>query len=274
MKRILSNKIFILVLVIIVLLILVALSYSEKSGINIISNIISVPAAPLQKAFTFVDEKVGEFFGYFEDVKETKKANQELLKKVNELERQLLDLERLTKENKELREALNFKDQYDEYDFIGCSIIAKDPGNWFEVFTINRGMNDKITPDSPVITAYGLVGRVSKTDLTTSRIISIIDIDSTVSARLSKSRDLIVVRGDVELKGKGLCRADYIPPNADVMPGDIIETSGIGGIYPKGIVIGKVVSVVSNEGQYDSYAIIEPVVDFKRLEEVIVLKKK
>jgi len=274
LKRILSNKIFILVLVIIVLLILVALSYSEKSGINIISNIISVPAAPLQKAFTFVDEKVGEFFGYFEDVKETKKANQELLKKVNELERQLLDLERLTKENKELREALNFKDQYDEYDFIGCSIIAKDPGNWFEVFTINRGMNDKITPDSPVITAYGLVGRVSKTDLTTSRIISIIDIDSTVSARLSKSRDLIVVRGDVELKGKGLCRADYIPPNADVMPGDIIETSGIGGIYPKGIVIGKVVSVVSNEGQYDSYAIIEPVVDFKRLEEVIVLKKK
>ena len=274
MKRILSNKIFILVLVIIILLTLVALSHSEKSGINIIGNIISVPAAPLQKAFTFVDEKIGQFFGYFEDVKETKKANQELLKKVNELERQLLDLDRLTKENKELREALNFKDQYDEYDFIGCSIIAKDPGNWFEVFTINRGMKDNITPDSPVITAYGLVGRVSKTDLTTSRIISIIDIDSTVSARLSKSRDLIVVRGDVELKGKGLCRADYIPPNVDVMPGDTVETSGIGGIYPKGIIIGKVVSVISNEGQYDSYAVIEPVVDFKRLEEVIVLKKK
>lgn len=274
MRRILSNKIFILVLVIIILLTLVALSHSEKSGINIISNIISVPAAPLQKAFTFVDEKIGEFFGYFEDVKETKQTNQELLKRVNELERQLLDLDRLKKENKELREALNFKDQYDEYDFIGCSIIAKDPGNWFEVFTINRGMNDNITPDSPVITAYGLVGRVSKTDLTTSRIISIIDIDSTVSARLSKSRDLIVVRGDVELKGKGLCRADYIPPNVDVMPGDTVETSGIGGIYPKGIIIGKVVSVISNEGQYDSYAVIEPVVDFKRLEEVIVLKKK
>ena len=110
MRRILSNKIFILVLVIIILLTLVALSHSEKSGINIIGNIISVPAAPLQKAFTFVDEKIGQFFGYFEDVKETKKANQELLKKVNELERQLLDLDRLTKENKELREALNFKD--------------------------------------------------------------------------------------------------------------------------------------------------------------------
>jgi rod shape-determining protein MreC len=273
LRRILSNKIFILVLVIVILLALVAVSHNEKSGVNIIGNIISVPAAPLQKAFTFVSEKVGDFFGYFEDVKETKKENQELLKKVNELERQLLDLDKLTKENKELREALNFKDQYDEYEFVGCSIIAKDPGNWFEVFTINRGKNDKITADSPVITAYGLVGRVSKTDLISSRVVSIIDIDSTVSARLSKTRDLIVVRGDVELKGKGLCRADYIPPNTDVMPGDTVETSGIGGIYPKGIIIGKVVSVISNEGQYDSYAVIEPVVDFKRLEEVIVLKK-
>lgn len=273
MRRILSNKIVILILIIVILFTLVAVSYSEKSGINIIGNIISVPAAPIQKAFTFVTGKVSDFFGYFEDVKATKAENEELLKNINELERQLLDMDKLTKENKELRDALNFKDQYEEYEFVGCSIIAKDPGNWFEVFTINRGKNDKIKADSPVITAYGLAGRVSKTDLITSRVVSIIDIDSTVSARLSKSRDIIVVRGDVELKGKGLCRADYIPPNTDVMPGDTVETSGIGGIYPKGIIIGKVVSVISNEGQYDSYAIIEPVVDFKRLEEVIVLKK-
>ncbi|MGI6124265.1 MAG: rod shape-determining protein MreC [Acetivibrionales bacterium] len=274
MRRIFSNKIFILALVIVILLALVAVSHSEKSGVNVIGNIISVPAAPIQKAFTFVSEKISNFFGYFEDVKATKAANEEHLKRISELEQELLDLDKLKKENKELRDALNFKNQYEEYEFVGCSIIAKDPGNWFEVFTINRGKNDKITTDSPVITAYGLVGRVSKTDLITSRVVSIIDIDSTVSARLSKSRDLIVVRGDVELRGKGLCRADYIPPNTDVMPGDTIETSGIGGIYPKGIIIGKVVSVISNEGQYDSYAIIEPVVDFKRLEEVIVLKKQ
>lgn len=274
MRRILTNKIFILVLIVILLLALAAVSYSEKSGVNIIGNIISVPAAPLQRAFSFVSEKVGDFFDYFEDVKKTQTENEELLKRISELEQQILDIEKLEKENKMLKDALNFKDQYDEYDFIGSSIIAKDPGNWFEVFTINRGSKDKILPDSPVITAYGLVGRVSKVDLLSSRVVSIIDMDSTISARLSKTRDLIVVRGDVELKSKGLCRADYIPPNADVMPGDTVETSGLGGIYPKGIIIGKIVSVISNEGQYDSYAIIEPVVDFKRLEDVIVLKKK
>ncbi len=274
MRRILTNKIFILVIIVVLLLALAAVSYSEKSGINIIGNIVSVPAAPLQQAFTFMTKKVNDFFGYFEDVKVTKAKNEELLTKISELEQQILEIDKLTKENKELRDALNFKNQYEEYDFMGCSIIAKDPGNWFDVFTINRGSKDKMLLDSPVITAKGLVGRVSKTDLLTSRVVSIIDIDSTVSARLSKSRDLIVVRGDVELRSKGLCRADYIPPNVDVAPGDTIETSGIGGIYPKGIIIGKVVKVIKNEGQYDSYAIIQPMVDFQRLEDVIVLKKR
>ncbi|NLU52852.1 MAG: rod shape-determining protein MreC [Clostridiaceae bacterium] len=273
MKRFFTNKILV-VLIVILLLGLAAVSYSEKSGANIISNIVSIPAAPLQKAVTFLDEKFKNFFGYFEDIKATKNENEELKKRISELERQVLDIERLTKENNQLRDALNFKNRYEEYEFLGASIIAKDPGNWFEVFTIDRGSKDGIEADSPVITAYGLVGRVSKVDLLTSKVVSIIDMDSTVSARLSKSRDLIVVRGDVELRNEGKCRADYIPPDADVLPGDTIETSGIGGIFPKGIIIGKVVKVVQSEGHYDSYAIIEPVVDFKRLEDVIVLKKK
>lgn len=274
MRRIFTNKVFILVLIVVLLLGLVVVSYSEKSGVNTISNIVSVPAAPVQRAFTFMTGKVNDFFGYFQDIKATQDKNEELLQRISELERQILDVDRLTKENKELRDALNFKNQYEEYDFIGSSIIAKDPGNWFDVFTINRGSKDGLLADSPVITAYGLVGRVSKTDLVSSRVVSIIDMDSTVSARLSKSRDIIVVRGDVELRSKGQCRADYIPPNTDVMPGDTIETSGIGGIYPQGIIIGKVVKVIKNEGQYDSYAIIQPEIDFKRLEEVIVMKKK
>ncbi|NLM73185.1 MAG: rod shape-determining protein MreC [Clostridiaceae bacterium] len=274
MRRIFTNKIFVFSLIVVLLLTLAAVSYNEKNGVNVISNIISIPAVPFQKAVTFMDEKISDFFGYFEDIKKTKAENEELRQRINELEQEILDIEKLKKENRELRDVLNYKNQYEEYEFLGSSIIAKDPGNWFDVFTIDRGSKDQITVDSPVVTAYGLVGRISKIDAFSSKVVSIIDMDSTVSARLSKSRDLIVVRGDLELRNQGQCRADYIPPDADVQPGDTVETSGIGGIFPKGIVIGKVVKVVKNEGQYDSYAIIEPVVDFKRLEEVIVLKKK
>lgn len=274
MRRLLKSKLFIVALVVVVILALAAVSAREGSGIKAVGNIISVPIAPLQSVISFMSKQIGGIFDYFKDVKITKAENEELLRRINELEQENREIERLERENKELRDALNFLDQMESFEPIGCTIIAKDPGNWFEVFTINRGSKDGITINAPVVTAYGLVGRVSEVGLFTSKVVSIIDMDSTVAARISRSRDVLIVRGDAALRNSGLCRMDYISPNVDIMPGDTIETSGLGGIYPKGIIIGQVKEVIRNEGQFDSYAIITPVVDFKRLEEVIVLKEK
>ena len=274
MRRLFRSRIFILSLVIVVILVLVIVSSGGGNGANALGNIISVPIAPLQSAVTFISGKISGVFEYFKDIKITKAENEALTQRINELEQENLVIDELRKENADLKDALNFKDQYEDYTFIGCTVTAKDPGNWFEVFTVNVGSKDGININSPVITSSGLVGRISGTDLLTSRVISIIDMDSTVSARVSSSRDVIFVRGDAVLRSQGLCRADYIGPDVVIAPGDTIETSGLGGIYPKGIVIGKVKEVIRNEGQYDSYAIITPVVDFKRLEDVIVLEKK
>ena len=257
-----------------IVLILVLAAVSSGGGVKILGNIISVPIAPLQNAVTFISGKINGVFEYFKDVKVTKAENEALTQRINELEQENLAIDQLRKENAGLKDALNFKDQYEDYTPKGCTIIAKDPGNWFEVFTINAGSKDGIHINSPVLTSSGLVGRVSSTDFLTSRVVSIIDMDSTVNALVSSSRDMIFVRGDAALRSQGLCRADYIGPDVAISPGDTIETSGLGGIYPKGIIIGKVKEVIRNEGQYDSYAIITPVVDFKRLEDVIVLEKK
>lgn len=274
MRRLLKSKLFIVALVVAGILALAALSAGEGSGVRVIGNVISIPIAPLQRIISFTAERIGGIFDYFKDVKLTKAENEELLRRVSELEKENRELERLKKENQELRDALNFLDEMESYEPIGCTIIAKDPGNWFEVFTINRGSKDGIEINAPVITAYGLVGRISDVDLFTAKVTTIIDMDSTVAARVSRSRDIMIVRGDATLKNRGLCRMDYISPDVDIMPGDLIETSGLGGIYPKGIIIGKVKEIIRNEGQFDSYAIISPIVDFKRLEEVIVLKEK
>lgn len=274
MRRLLKSKLFIVALVVAGILALAALSAGEGSGVRVIGNVISIPIAPLQRIISFTAERIGGIFDYFKDVKLTKAENEELLRRVSELEKENRELERLKKENQELRDALNFLDEMESYEPIGCTIIAKDPGNWFEVFTINRGSKDGIEINAPVITAYGLVGRISDVDLFTAKVTTIIDMDSTVAARVSRSRDIMIVRGDATLKNRGLCRMDYISPDVDIMPGDLIETSGLGGIYPKGIIIGQVKEIIRNEGQFDSYAIISPIVDFKRLEEVIVLKEK
>lgn len=109
------------------------------------------------------------------------------------MERELEKVHRLQKENENLKKLLSFKEQYTQ-EILACNIISKDAGNWFEIFTIDRGSKDGVKTDDPVINADGLVGRVSRVGLLSSKVISIIDTESSVSARLSKTRDLVILR--------------------------------------------------------------------------------
>ena len=118
------------------------------------------------------------------------------------------------------------------------------------------------------------VGNISQTLPFTSKVLSIIDVDSTVSAIVSKSMDFVLVKGDLNLKNQGLCRMDILSTTLNLDVGDTVETSGIGGIFPRGLLIGKVKQVIQTNNELTRYAIIEPAVDFQRLQAVIVLKSK
>jgi rod shape-determining protein MreC len=251
-------------------------SANRISGINWVSNIISVPLTPVQGFFSSAGQKIDSAFSFFKDMDAVKKENEALKAKVSDLEKENRELGGYRDKINELREALNLKEQFDDYSIMGANIIAIDPGNWFNIFKIDLGSKDGIVLDFPVVTgSRGLVGRVFSSDLTSSKVLTIIDEDSAVAGWISKaSGGHVIVRGDMTLKEKGLCRMDYIPLDVDVEVGDTIETSGLGGIYPKGIVIGKVIEVRKTNSEMNRYAIIEPAADFKRLEEVYVLKSR
>ena len=273
MRNLLGNKFF-LAFVALVLLIVLLVSTSKPGGsLNVLRDVLAVPLAPLRQAYAWVTGEVGGFFADIGSMRDAQAENGRLREQIRELEAKNLEMAELKRQNDEFRSLLDFKAQYADYGFLGCTIIGKDPGNWFDVFTINRGVKDGLVKGEgyPVIAAAGLVGRVSNVNLLSSEVISIIDMDSTVSVRVARTRDLLVVRGDITLKQDGLCRVDYIPPNADLVPGDVLETSGMGAVYPKGIRVGTVGRIIRNQGQYDAYAILQPAVDFKRLEEVEVL---
>lgn len=274
MLRLLKSKLFVLSAITVAIFIVMGVTLNQSSNVNQFSNILNVVLSPGQKLLSYTSQKIEGSFGFFVDIKSVRKENEELKAKVELLEKERLELLDYKVKNKELRDALNLKDQFSDYDFLGAYIIAKDPGNWFSVFNIDRGSKDGIKTNYPVITNKGLIGKVTVPGLVSSKVLTIIDSDSTVSARISKTRDLVVVRGDLSLKEQGLCRLDYIPPDADISIGDTIETSGIGGIFPKGIVIGKIKKVMQVNSETTKYAVIEPAVDFKRLEEVFILKDK
>jgi rod shape-determining protein MreC len=270
--RIFKSKLFIFGLVTVLIIILIGVTYQPESKINRFGNVLGFVVSPFQKFISFSSHKISSTFVYFSDIKTLEKENKDLKTKIYQLENENRDLKKYEGKIKELQDALNLKGQFEQYDFIGANIIAKDLGNWFNIFTIDIGGKNGINTGFPVITGKGLVGRISNSGVNSSKVISIIDMDSTVFGRISKTRDLVRIKGDFVLKEQGFCKMDYIPTDADITVGDTVETSGLGGIYPKGIIIGNVIEIRQSGSELGRYAVVKPAVDFQRLEEVIVLK--
>lgn len=272
MLKLLRVKAVALILVTLILLAVICISISGENRFYYMENFFGTVLSPLQKVLLTSTSKINAGVSFLRDIKEIKNENEFLKEKIEQVEKENRELLQFKEQNIGFKEILNIKSSYSGYKFVYSDIIAKDMGNWFDIFTINRGSRDGLAENYPVITNRGLVGRIKKVDVLSSKVISIIDEDSVVSARISKTRDLVVVKGDVSLKGEGFCRMDYIPPDADVFVGDTVETSGLGYIFPKGLVIGKVKEIRKNS-EFNKYAVVEPTVDLRRIENIIVLCK-
>lgn len=276
LTKLFKNGIFMLVLLTIILLIVAGASYNGIEVLSFVRNIVNVPLVSTQTFFTTAGQKVEYFFSTFKEIKSLKEENEKLKVQISDLERENREFTGYKEKIEELREALKLKSQFEDYEIIGSNVIAKDPGNWFDVFVIDIGKKDGIDVDYPVVTGTkALIGRVISSDYTSSKVMSIIDEDSAVSCWLPKTEGgHLIVKGDLVLKDEGLCHTCTIPANLDISFNDVIETSGLGGIYPKGILVGRVKEIRQTDGGLEKYGLIEPEVNLKKLQEVFVLKKK
>ena len=222
---------------------------------------------------TYAGQEIEAGVGLFNNVEVLRAENKALKEEIDRLNNERTEYVRLKTENDDLKNVLKLKDQLDGIDMAGANVIAKDSGNLFNIFLVDKGVTNGISYNMPVVTSKGLVGKVSSSQPFSSKITSIIEDGSAASAIVAKSGDLVVVKGDLKLGKEGLCKLLYIPNDLDLTQGDVIETSGLGGIYPKGIIIGTVKEVRTGESDLDRYAIIQPAVDLRRLSQVVILKK-
>lgn len=271
--RYFKSRALIVLILSLVLVVTIGLSINPLSNVNWIGNIISVPFTSVEKLFSYAGQEIEKGVGLFYDVEALRAENNELKERIDKLNNERTEYVRLKGENEDLRNILKLKDQLDGIEMLGANVIAKNSGNLFNIFLIDKGAANGIAYNMPVITSKGLVGKVTSSQPFSSKITSIIEDGSAVSAIVTKSRDPVVVKGDMRLGKEGLCKLVYIPNDLDLAQGDTIETSGRGGIYPKGIIIGTVKEIRTGESDLDRYAIIQPAVDLKRLSQVVVLKK-
>jgi len=227
--------------------------------------------APIQSGAAKVTNSVSGTFKYWGRIKNVDKENASLKKENEKLKEENRNLSGYKEQINKLNELLELKGDYTNYETTAATVIGKDAGNWFNVFTLNKGEKDGVKENSVVIVPQGIVGRVCEVGPNWSKVISLIDEDHSVSGTVVRTGDLVQLDGDLQLMKSGFCKMSVITENADVLIGDTIVTSGIGGIYPEGIYIGTVQSFKNNTEGTGNYAIITPGVDFAHIKDVLIL---
>jgi rod shape-determining protein MreC len=216
---------------------------------------------------TYLSNKLDNFksIGALQEENSTLKEQVDLLSYQNKL------LMQDKYELDELRKLYELDQQYIDYPKVAARVISKDTNNWYSVFTIDKGEKDGMKKDMNVIAGDGLVGIITEVHYNYSKVRSIIDDNSSVSGEFTKTSDTCFVNGDLQLMDQGKIRVELINKDADIADGDEIVTSQISTKYLQGILIGYVSDIKLDSSNMTKTAYLTPVVDFERLEEVLII---
>lgn len=262
------NKLFISVIIIsILLIVLISFTSQGRTRPGIVESLFGRTITPVQRVFYSSGEFIKNTFKSLYDLRDLKAENEALKEEAEKLKDQNRKLIQMALENSRLRSLLDFKDANMQFEYIGASVTGRDPGNWYDVYTINKGSKDGIEVNDAVIVNYGyLVGKIIEVGPSYSKLMAIIDERSSVSIIVNRTRDMGIVSGSPDSDVTAIMELE-----ADIVKGDDIITSEYSTL-PKGLFIGKVKSVEKQERKLQKVVVIEPAVDFKRLEEVFVIK--
>jgi rod shape-determining protein MreC len=199
---------------------------------------------------------------------ETEQENVRLQSENRRLAAELNNVEEIRLANERLRLLLEFKDTVD-LPTLPAQVIAVDASSWFRTVLIDKGDTDGIREGMPVVAAEGIVGRVIRSAPRESRVLLLTDASSAVASLVQRNRTRGVVRGQGDI-----LTLDFVLRQKDIEVGDRIVTSGTGGVFPKGLVIGEVTRTAREKYGLFQTVTVAPAVDFARLEEVLVLLKE
>lgn len=245
-----------------------AFLHSNTSPAN---SVISTVFSPLQRASSFLAEKLSDFSINFKSSATLAKQVEERDAIIQELREQLVDYEQMKNQNELYREFLELKEENPDYKFSEAAVIGRDAANPLSTMVLNKGSTDDVSVNDPVIYGKYLVGVVSSVSLTQCTVKTILNPDVNVSAYEIRTRDLGFVTSTPELAEKGLCTMPGLPDTTAISPGGVVCTSGVGGIYPRDLIIGTVTKVTDSATDISASAEIEPSVDFNGLTDVFII---
>lgn len=236
-----------------------------------VQNVIHTTFRPLTIAIDDSWRSLSDIVGTFQDLRTLRQRNTELETRVDRLTVENLQLAEALNENERLRALLDFATIHPTYDYRGGQIIARPltlgVSPFLDIMEIDLGANHALATGMPVVTDRGLVGRIRTVYSRSSEVLLLTDTSSSINVMTQASRAFGVLRG----RSQQFPLMDFIPNDIEIAVGDIVITSGLGGNFPKGLVAGQIIKVIRNDNQMFQQAVVQPTVNFNRLELVLVI---
>ena len=224
--------------------------------------------APFQDGFTWVRSGTAGIWSSYINLVETRRENERLRDRIASLQSDVVRLSELEQANKRLNEMLGLRDHIDRPAY-AARVIGRDPLPWFHTLTIDRGEREGVRRGMAVLSPLGVIGQTVEVSRTAARVLLLTDHNSGIDAIVQRSR----ARGIVQGASEDGCHMNYLPRDADVVVGDRVLTSGLDGIFPKGILIGEVVDVSRRHRGLLQAAVIRPSAPLDRIEEVLIAEQ-
>ena len=265
------NRYLLLGLSIFCIIMMLLSSFSDKAS-GPFKALANVTVIPLQQGINYVGGWLGDMTDNFETMQQLRSENEKLQEQVDSLMTENNYLQEERYELERLQELYQLDSNYAEYEKTAAHVIGSESGNWFNTFTIDKGSRDGIEVDMNVMAGSGLVGIVVEVGPTWAKVRSIIDDSSNVSGMVLSTSDRCIVSGDLALMSDGQIRFEQMENNEnEVAVGDQIVTSYISDKYLQGILIGYVSEVTVDSNNLTRSGYITPAVDFKNIQEVLVI---
>ncbi len=268
-----KNGIRIAIIVLAVALITAIGAGSRSGNISFLQNATGVIEAPIKKVLSSTVNWFDTIYGYLYQYDALQAENESLRSQLADAQQSARDGIAASEENVRLREALNFQEKHTDYELESSKVVLWSSSNWSSSFTISKGKSSGIELNDPVITEYGVVvGQVTELGETWATVSTVMDVDMSIGAYAGSSGSSGMSVGEFDLMKKREAKLSFLADGAQIFVGDEVLTSGSGGAFPAGLLIGTITNIQSEAGGQIEYGIIKPECNYDSLVQVFIIK--
>lgn len=253
---------------------IIALGSAARGGrISFLQNATGVLESPLKKVLSSTVNWFDTIYGYLYDYDSLMAENESLRSQLADAQKSARDGIEASEENTRLRKLLELREKHTDYQMESSKVVLWSSSNWSSSFTISKGASSGIELGDPVITEYGaLVGQITELGENWATVSTVIDVDMSVGAFVGNSQTSGMVMGEFDLMKKKAAKLTFLAEGAQIFVGDDVLTSGSGGAFPAGLVIGTLTAVQTEAGGQIEYGIVVPQADLDSLVQVFIIK--